>query len=161
MPLNLDYNHQTNIMIPTFKRDSLIRYDWMRLQSFPLITMNDNFDVDFNVQLFSAKHNNQVLSYEHYLNGVLNPINPIFITDGAGAEETYVYIRGELFSTPTYLYTRAEATPVFIYTRDEIDTQSIDFVIHLSGTDSALQTKLENFAEEFKPAGKIFAINIY
>lgn len=162
MALNLDYNHQTNIMIPTFKRDSLERYDWMRLHSFPLVTHNTNFDNDFDVQLFAAKHNSQVLSFEHYLNNVLNPINPIYITDGISNEETYIYIRGEIFSTPTYIYTRAEAaTPTYIYTRAELDEQGIDFVVNLSGTDSALETKLENYVEEFKPAGKIFTINIY
>jgi len=161
MALNLDYNHQTNITIPVVKR-TLERYDWMRLHSFPLATHNANFDADFNIDLFSAKHNAQVLSLEHYLNGVLNPINPITIDNGIFNDETYIFIRGELFSEDTYLYTRAEAEPShFIFTRTGLSDQGIDYIVNLSGTDSALETKLINYINEFNPAGKIYSINIY
>lgn len=159
--LNLDYAHTTIIDIPTFKRTQE-RFDWMLLDSIPLATHNANFDSDFIAQRFEALHNAQILSLEHFLNGVLNPLNPIFIIDGVTPDETYFYVRGEIFSEPTYLYTRAEAEAnTYMYTRAEFDTQGTDFVVFLSNADAGLETKLENFVESFRPAGKTFQIMIY
>jgi hypothetical protein len=159
--LNVEYNHTTVCMIPVKKRTQE-RYDWMRLHSFPLVTHNNNFDSYFSVQRFSALHTNQVLSLEHFLNGVLNPIFDIYISEGLLYDPIYLYIRGESFSNLTYLYNRSEGGDVtYFYTRNEFGQQQIDFVVNLSGSDSGLETKLTFYLEQFKPAGKIYEINIY
>jgi len=161
MPLNIDYNYSTNIMIP-YKKRTIERYDWMRLQSFPLVDLNTRFGVDLSTQTFAALHSSQVILYEHYLNSVLTLTFPITITDGTWLDETYIYIRGELFSEPTYVYTRAEAaTPLYTYTQGEFGIQQVDFIVNLSGSDAGLETKLRSYVESFKPAGKIYVINKY
>lgn len=158
--LVIDYNHLTNIIIPVKKR-TIERYDWMRLHSFPLVTLNENLDADTNEDVFSALHNNQILSLEHYLNSVLSPITPIFITDGTWLDETYLYQRDELFSTEIFLYTRAEGIiNQYIYPRISFDDQQVDYIVHLSGSDAGLETKLINFVNEFNPGGKIFNVFI-
>jgi len=158
--LIIDYNHLTNINIPVSKRTAE-RYDWMRLHSFPLVSMNSVLDVLFDEDLYSALHTNQVLSLEHFLNSILSPTFPIFITDGTWLDDTYIYQRGELFSTETLLYTRAEAIiNQYIYTKNEFDSQQVDYIVHLSGSDAGLETKLNTYLNEFNPGGKLFIINI-
>lgn len=161
MPLSLNYAHTTYISIPYPKRTQT-RWDWMTLHSIPLATHNRNFDRDYTEFEYSAKHNNQVLSFEHYLNGVLNPIQPIYITDGIWNEETYLFIRGELFAEDTYIYTRAEAQPPhYVYTRTGLDDQGVDYFVYLSNSDAALESQLQTYVEEFNPAGKVFEIKLY
>jgi len=158
MPLTVDYNYQTLINIP-IKDRTQERYDWMRLQVSPLTALNTSFDEYYNFQENQAKYTSQVLAIEDYLNTTLNPVFPIFITDGAWLDETFLFRRGERFADKTYLYARLEAqTPIYLYNRSEFDNDQVDFFVNMSSTDAGLETIVRSTVEIFRPASKIFEI---
>ena len=160
--IQIDYSYTTLINIPVFMRLQK-RYDWLRLHSVPLETMNGDFDNDYNAYTFSALHNSQVLSLEHFLNTILTPLTDIYITDGIFLQETYIYIRDEAFRQDDYyIYTRAEApTTPYVYTRHEYDFEQVDYYVYLEGADSGLQVALASYLDEFNPAGRQYNIILY
>ena len=159
--LNLDYDSTTEMSIPVVKRTQ-DRLDWMKLHSKPLKTLSANFTDYYNDSDFMALHNSQIIVHEHFLNAILSPILPIYITDEEILIIDYIYNRGEYLYNDYILYNRSEGEdPHYINTRTEVDIDELDYVIHLSNFDIALEAQLDKYALLFKPAGKTYEIEIY
>ena len=159
--LNLDYDSTTEMSIPVVKRTQ-DRLDWMKLHSKPLKTLSTNFTDYYEDSNFMALHNSQIMVHEHFLNTILSPIMPIYITDEAVLTVDYIYLREEYLYRDYILFNRSEGKdPMDLYTRVESLTDELDYTIHLSIFDAALEAQLDSYALLFKPAGKTYEIEIY
>lgn len=161
--LSLDYTHQTTILLPVDMRTQE-RIDWIKLPTYSFEVNDKNLVKDYREFMFDAAHTNQTISLEHFLNYRLKPLTDIYITDGYWYPEVFLFIENEIFSYDTYLFDESEIEPIpnlYVFSEIESDEQQIDFVVNLQINDSALQTKIESYLDTYKPAGKMYSINIY
>lgn len=151
--------------MPPVKLRTQDRLDWMKLHSFVLQKDIDNYVSDINDKKFIALHNYQSMSFEHFLNNYLNPINNIYISDGIWLPIYYVYLSSETAINQTYLYYSNEAIPsenvIYEFTSAQLDTEQVDFQINVSSVDSGLEDKIKYWADFYKIGGKTYKIVYY
>jgi hypothetical protein len=159
--LEVNYNYTVLINIPQDLRTSET-YDWLRLQTTPLSTLNSNLDIEYAVAINEAVHTMQVISLEDFLNGVLNTVVPIKITDGIFLNETFLYNRNESNRIKKHFFNRDEVAridkEIYIYNREEYDIQAVDYYVELDYADEGLEQQLKYYLDRFKPAGKKYEI---
>lgn len=145
------------------------RIDWLYLTTRALETGSVNFQLDYDILNILARHNSQILSLEELLNLLLNPVTPIYLTDGFWIPENYLYFSAETFKTDTYLFhTSEEIEPYFydtyFYYTNEYEEDQYDFavnvpIIYQSNTDFI--NALNGYIKLYIHAGKNYTIKYY
>jgi hypothetical protein len=166
MWIDLNYKYLTGLVPDTLRRKP-VRIDWLYLSVLDIEKYYLAFKAEYDRLYSRAKHNNQVMSTEHFLNTTIPNVSGFTIYDGEVVYETYLF-REDIDTNPDPTYIFIDDTldtitdEIYFYNETALDILSTDYIVELYSIDASVDNLnlLEYYLQIYNPVDKKYKINI-